>query len=116
MKNKHTKGKRRLIQSFQGIIVYDHDKKRFWRRKEIIELAQAFWVDAEMENKPIVEDLAWIFREEFDIYDDLKDKEVIGYWDSGGTWEILEAPYNYGLGIIEENSQKRLMKLLKGDA
>ena len=101
------------IQAFNGIIVFDHNKKRFWSAKEIISLAKEFWKDAEMPSNPSVSDLAWIFREEFDVYTDIENKDIIGYWDDAGTWEILEAPQNIGFGIIEENSNKRIIELNK---
>ena len=88
------------IQSFNGIIVFDHIKKRFWSAKEIIDLAKGFWKDIDMPSKPTSSDLAYIFRQEFDVYCDIENKDVIGYWDDGGCWEILEAPQNIGFGIL----------------
>jgi hypothetical protein len=104
------------IQTFQGIVVYDHKEKRFWKAKEIIELAKTFWNDAEMtenlndegwqyDGKPKDDDLAFIFREEFGAFSDTNNSNVLGYWDDLGRWEILEAPENIGFGIIEENGK-----------
>ena len=112
------------IQSFEGIIVYDHEEKRFWSRREIIELATTFWQDAGMieatkdeelgnDGQPTDDDLQWIFREEFQAFIDMRNPDVIAYWDDAGTWEMLEAPCNYGLGMIEENSHHRIVELSK---
>jgi len=101
------------IQAFNGIIVFDHNKKRFWSAKEIISLAKEFWKDLEMPSEATSSDLAYVFRQEFNAFCDTENKDVIGYWDDAGTWEILEAPQNIGFGIIEENSNKRIIELNK---
>jgi hypothetical protein len=89
------------IQAYNGIVVFDNEEKRFWKASEIKHLAMEFWKDLEMDSKPSDDDLAYIFRDQFGAYTNMDCNET--YWDDAGKWQILEAPKNWGLGIIEKN-------------
>lgn len=90
--------------SFEGIAVYDHEEKRFWHRREIKELALEFWNDAEIEGKPTDEDLAGIFRDEFDAFTEKGTSRM--YWDDAGRWEMVNTPVYFGFGVWTEEGER----------
>lgn len=110
--------------NFNGIAVFDHEEKKFWNKKDIKELANEFWKDAEFKRKPSSNDLTWIFKEEFFAYCGDFDDEITFtiprnqmFWDDTNRWEMIQLPEHQGFGIVfgQKTRLKELITEMKGD-